>query len=167
LQRKKNGTVVERPGKNGCSFALRFLAYDERVRHLSYQLADLHGDVVAEASSSPTATAPTWTGAYDEFGRGARGGVAVGDGTRLAATLPLSVRYRLSVTLRRWEDLKGPSGSAPLPLPEVDPWRRTARLAAIAVLFATAVRCHLPLLTARRFMRRLGTARRIAPEDDQ
>jgi hypothetical protein len=65
--------------------------------------------------------------------RGARGGVAVGGGTRLAVTLPLSIRNRLSVTLRRWEDLKGPSGSAPLPLPEVDPWRRTARLAAIAV----------------------------------
>jgi RHS repeat-associated protein len=35
---------------------------------VKYQLTDLHGDTVAEASSSSSATAPTWTGSYDEFG---------------------------------------------------------------------------------------------------
>jgi RHS repeat-associated protein len=35
---------------------------------LTYQLSNLNGDVVAETPSSSTATAPSWTGAYDEFG---------------------------------------------------------------------------------------------------
>jgi RHS repeat-associated protein len=34
--------------------------------NISYKFLNLHGDVVAEAS--PGATAPSWTGTYDEFG---------------------------------------------------------------------------------------------------
>ncbi len=34
----------------------------------TYELTNLHGDVVGEASGDTAATAPLWTGGYDEFG---------------------------------------------------------------------------------------------------
>jgi RHS repeat-associated protein len=51
-------------------------AVQESSGTVTFDLADLHGDVVATASSSPTATKPLATYRFDEFGEPAPGGGA-------------------------------------------------------------------------------------------